>query len=207
MRKIWKSVYGAIIFSLIMLVICGLIYPLALTGVAQLVFPVQANGSIIEVNGEPVASSIIGQDFNDPRLFHGRSSSINYNTYTSEEKADGTYGGVASGSNNYANTNPDLEKRMEEDIQEFLKNNPTIKRGDIPADLITQSGSGLDPDISVEAAKVQIPAIAKASGLSESRLTEIVHENTATPILGVLGETRVNVVKCNIEIAQEIGMI
>lgn len=206
MKKIWNMVRPAIIFSLIMVVICGLLYPLAVTGVSQLVFPDKANGSMLEVDGKAVASSLVGQEFSDPRLFHGRPSSVNYNTYEEADKASGDYAGVASGSNNYANTNPDLESRMNEDINQFLAAHPGVQREDIPVDLVTQSGSGLDPEISLEGAKIQIPAIAKASGLSEAELLEIVEACTNEKVLGVLGEVTVNIVECNLEIAQRIDL-
>lgn len=207
MRKIWNTIRGALIFSIIMLVICGLVYPLVVTGISQLLFPSQANGSLIEVDGKQYASSIVGQDVQDARLFQGRPSAVNYNTYSEEAKEDGSYAGVASGSNNYANSNPALEERLEETIKAFMERNPGVERKDIPLDLITQSGSGLDPHISPEAAQIQIPAIAKASGLSEAQLEEIVKEHTKQKTLGVFGEVTVNYVECNLDIAQAIGMI
>ena len=101
-----------------MLVLCGLIYPLALTGASQLIFPKQANGSKLEVDGKWQAQ-FVGQDFTDERLFHCRPSAYNYNTYTEEQKENGEYSGVASGSNNYAPSNPELEKRIAEDVEKF----------------------------------------------------------------------------------------
>lgn len=207
MKKIWNNIRGAIVFSIIMLIICGLLYPLAVTGVSQLLFPKQANGSLLEVDGKAVASSIIGQDVQDARLFQGRPSAVKYNTYTETEQQNGDYAGVASGSNNYAPSNPDLEARLEESIQVFLKRNPGVERKDIPVDMITQSGSGLDPHISPEAAQLQIPAIAKASGLSEEQLKQIVEEHTTNKVLGIFGEVTVNYVECNLDIAKAIKLM
>lgn len=207
MKKILHSLRGAFVFSIGMLLICGLLYPLALTGVSQLVMPAKANGSIVEVDGKAVGSSLVGQKFEDARLFKNRPSAYNYNTYTEAEKEDGTYGGVSSGSNNYGTTNPDLAARVQADIDAFLEANPDVPKTDIPGDLLTASGSGLDPHISVASAKIQVPAIAKASGISEAELNKIIENNTTGKALGVFGEETVNVLGCNLEVAKIIGMI
>lgn len=206
MKKYLHSLRSALFFSVAMVVLCGFVYPLVLTGIAQVVFPVQANGSLIEVDGKAVGSRIVGQKFEGEQYFKGRPSSINYNTYSAKDKKDGTYGGVASGSYNYAPSNPDLKKRVKEDIANLLEANPTLKTSDIPMDLVTASGSGLDPDITVDAALVQIDAIAKASGLSKTELKAIVEKNTTKKVLGVLGEERVNVLMCNLDIAKKLGI-
>lgn len=202
----------AFILSAVMLVICGIIYPLALTGVSQLVFNKQANGNLIKINGEAVGSELVGQQFTDERFFRGRVSSINYNTYTEEDlipDAEGNtaYGGVSSGNTNYGASNPDLKLRVEADIEEFLASHPGVKKEDIPADLLTASGSGLDPHISPASAELQIPTIAAATGLSEDALKEIVKNNTDSKLLGVFGEDKVNVLKANIEIAEALNML
>lgn len=207
MKSMIKHFREALVFTVMMLVVCGLLYPLALTAVAQVAFNDQANGSIVEVNGKAMGSSLVGQDFTDARLFKCRPSAVNYNTYTKEDKENGTYGGVASGSSNYAATNPELKKRVQADIKKFLKANPDVAQKDIPGDLLTASGSGLDPHISLEAAKIQIPAIAKASGLTEDKLLEIVKRNTEEKAFNIFGEQRVNVLSCNLEIGQLIGLI
>lgn len=207
MKSFLKNFKHAFVFSIVMIVLCGFIYPLALTGVSQVFLPAQANGSVVEVDGKAVGSSLVGQDFSDERLFKCRPSAYNYNTYTEKEKEDGTYGGVSSGSNNYGNTNPDLEKRVQEDIDAFLKANPDVDKNDIPGDLLTASGSGLDPHISVESAKVQVSAIAKASGISEDKLNDIIESNTTGKFLGVFGAETVNVLGCNLEVAKLIGLI
>lgn len=207
MSKMLNGLKKITIFSVVLLLLCGIMYPLLVTGIAQIVFPNKANGSIIEVNGKEVGSELVGQDFTDERFMKCRPSAVNYNTYTAEEKEDGSYTGVSSGSDNYAPSNPELITRVEEDMNEFLKNNPDIKKEDIPTDLLTASGSGLDPHISPESAKVQIPVLAKSTGLLESELQEIVDNNTKSKFLGVFGEETVNVLKVNLEIAKRLEII
>lgn len=207
MTAILKGLKRPFLITLTLLVICGLAYPLLLTGISQIFFPKQANVSLITVNGETVGSTLIGQDFTDARFMKCRPSAVNYNTYTAKDKADGTYAGVGSGSKNYANTNPELKKRVEADIAVFLKANPTIKKSDIPTDLLTASGSGLDPDISPASAAVQIPALSKATGLSEDALQKIVKENTKGKFLGIFGTETVNVLNVNLEISKALGLL
>lgn len=205
--KALKQIRIPIIISVFMFLICGLVYPLATTGLAQLFFPHQANGSLIEVDGQIVGAEFVGQQFSDLRFMQSRPSAVNYNVYTQEEKENGLYEGVASGSDNYAPSNPKLLARVEQDMKEFLAAHPTIKAEDIPADLMTASGSGLDPHISPESAAIQIPALAEHTGLSEKTLAEIVAHNTEGKLIGVFGEERVNVLKVNLEIAQMIGIL
>lgn len=212
MNSFMKMFKNAFILSVAMLLICGVIYPLSLTGVSQLVFNKQANGNLIKINGEAVGSELVGQKFTDARFFRGRVSSVNYNTYTEEDlipDAEGNtaYGGVSSGNTNYGASNPDLKARVEADIEEFLASHPGVKKEDIPADLLTASGSGLDPHISPASAEIQIPAIAAATGLAEDVLQEIVKNNTDSKLFGVLGENKVNVLKANIEIAEALNML
>jgi len=212
MKSFIKMLKQSFVLTIALLLLCAVAYPLAVNGAGQLVFHKQANGSLIEVDGKAVGSELIGQQFTDPRFFQGRISSVNYNTYTQEdliEDAEGNtaYGGVSSGSFNYGATNPDLQARVEADLQKFLESHPDVKKEDIPADLLTASGSGLDPHISPQAAKVQVGAVAKATGLSEEEVQKIVDNNTENKTLGVFGENRVNVLTTNIEIAKAIGLI
>lgn len=212
MKSFMKNLKTAFIFSVGMLVICGFIYPMALTGVSQLFFQDKANGSLIEVNGEPVGSSLVGQDFTDARFFKCRPSAVGYNTYTEEdliedENGETAYSGVSSGSNNYAPSNPDLKERVETDINEFLAANPTVAKEDIPTDLMTASGSGLDPHISVASANVQITAIAEASGLTKEELQNMIADHTTGKFLGIFGEETVNVLQVNLDIAKALGII
>lgn len=207
MKKIAMEIKTPFLVTIIFIVICGLFYPLLITGMEQIIFPYQANGSMIVVNGKKVGSSLIGQQFTDSRFMKERPSAVNYNTYTTAEKEDGKYTGVASGSDNLAPSNPKLKIRVEKDMNAFLENNPTIKKSEIPTDLLTASGSGLDPSISIDSARVQLPAISKATGISESSLKKIVSENTQNKTLGFLGEKTVNVLGVNIDIAKRIGLI
>ena len=214
MKKIGKMLGKAFAFSIMMMVICSFVYPLALTGISQLTMKEKANGNLIDKNGNPttdkeeaVGSVLVGQDFTEDYYFHGRVSSINYNTYTEEEKESGEYQGVSSGSFNYSNSNPELEKRIEEDIHEFMEKHPDVEREEIPSDLLTASGSGLDPHISPEAAEDQVATVAGKSGLSEEEVEKIVEENTEHKVLGIFGEERVNVLKCNLAIANAMGIL
>lgn len=200
-----KIIKKAFLLSIILFIICGIGYPLLMTGLSQVFFPKQANGSIVKIDGKPVGSEVLGQNFSDERFFKGRPSAVNYNTYTAEDtKPDKNgktaYAGVASGSQNLAPSNPALAERVQKDIDEFLKGNPSIKKEDIPTDLLTASGSGLDPHISIKAAQIQVPAIAKASSISEAELNAIIDKCTEGRQLGFLGEPRVNVVKANLEV-------
>jgi len=202
-----KIIKKSILVSITLMILCGLIYPLLMTGISQLIFNKQANGSMIVVDGKEVGSELIGQNFTDPRFFRGRVSAVNYNTYTEadtkvDENGKSAYSGVGSGSQNLAPSNEALKERVEKDINDFLDTHPGVKKEDIPTDLLTSSGSGLDPDISPEAAKIQIPAVSKASGISEADLRKIVDKYTEDRTLGILGETRVNIMKVNIEVAK-----
>jgi K+-transporting ATPase ATPase C chain len=207
-----KNLKPAFLLSITLLVICGLIYPLTMTCVSQVVFNNKANGSMIDVDGKVVGSKHIGQDFTDLRFFHGRVSAMNYNTYEQkdlikDEDGNTAYKGISSGSQNLAPSNPDLQNRVEEDIRLFLKDNPTIKKEEIPTDLLTSSGSGLDPNISPQSAIIQIPRIADKTGISESEVKEIVKNNTYRKVLGIFGEDKVNVLEANIDIAKKLNIL
>ena len=201
-----KIIQKSIGVSIALMILCGLIYPLVMTGISQLILNKQANGSMIVVDGKEVGSELIGQSFTDPKFFRGRVSSVNYNTYTEEDTKPGedgkaAYSGVGSGSQNLAPSNSALKERVEKDIEDFLESHPGVKKEDIPTDLLTSSGSGLDPNISPESAKIQIPAVSKASGISETDLQKLVNKYTEGKSLGIFGEPRVNILKVNIEIA------
>ncbi|ENQ3077557.1 K(+)-transporting ATPase subunit C [Bacillus multifaciens] len=169
------------------LVICGLIYPLLVTGVAQAFMKDNADGSLIyNDKNEVIGSKLIGQNFTDPRYFHGRVSSIEY-------KAE------ASGSNNYAPSNPDLVKRVEESVDNWKKEN-TVPVTEVPMDLVTNSGSGLDPDISPQAAYVQVDRISKITNIPKEKMNKLIESQTEGQALGLFGEDRVNVLKLNIEL-------
>lgn len=204
-----KTLLRALTVSIVLLILCGFIFPLGMTGISQVLFPRQANGSLVQQNGTKVGSALLGQNFTDPRFFHGRVSAYQYNTYREEDTVPGkdgktAYAGVSSGSANLAPSNPALIERVEKDIAAFLEAHPEINKEDIPTDLLTSSGSGLDPHISPQAAKIQIPAISKATGISTADLEKIVKKYTEDRQWGIFGEPRVNVLKVNMEIAEKL---
>ena len=213
MKNFLHNTKRAVLVTVVLMIICGLIYPLVLTGISKVIFPRQAEGSLIRVDGKVVGAETIGQEFTEDYYMWGRPSAYHYNTYTEDENgnlvySDGTeFAGVSSGSNNYAPTNEALTERVENDMEKFLERNPEVKAEDIPTDLLTASGSGLDPHISPESAQIQIPRIAEASGLSEEKVEEIVSEHTEGKLLGVFGEDTVNVLMVNLDIAKEMGVI
>ena len=192
--------------TLVLLLVCGLFYPIVLTGLSRLFFPSQANGSLVYVGEQAVGAQYVGQDFTDARFMQCRPSAYRYNTYTAEQKASGEYAGVASGSNNYAPSNPALTERVQADIDAFLATHPDLTVEEIPIDLMTASGSGLDPHISPASAAIQIPQLAKNTGLTETELQQIVADNTEHKFLGVFGEETVNVLGVNLDIAAAIGL-
>ena len=206
MKNIFKS---SIKLSIMLLLICGLIYPLLTTGIGQILFNKQANGSMVSFNGKKVGSQLIGQNFIDGRFFQGRISSVNYNTYTKEDTVPDSsgktvYNGVSSGSSNLAPSNSKLTERVKDDMDKFLEAHPTLKKEDIPADLLTSSASGLDPELSPASMKIQIDAVSKASGISADDLQQIISKHTKGKFLGVFGEPRVNVLMVNLEIANKL---
>ncbi|MFE6166827.1 K(+)-transporting ATPase subunit C [Viridibacillus arvi] len=209
MRTFFSDSKQALKITLLMFVLCGLLYPFAVTGMAQVLFNHEANGSLIEMDGKMIGSDKLGQAFTSPEFFWGRVSAINYNVYTKEDlvpnaKGETNYNGVSSGTFNYAPSNPELKKRMEADIETFLKANPGVQREQIPADLVTASGSGLDPHISVESAKIQIKRIAQSSGLSEDEVNDIVKANIDSRTFNVFGEDKVNVLSANLDIYKKM---
>ncbi|ALS77440.1 MULTISPECIES: potassium-transporting ATPase subunit KdpC [Planococcus] len=210
MRGLFEYTKQAMFITCSLFILCGLVYPFAVTGVAQVFFKQQANGNLIQVDDKVVGSKNVGQAFTNPAYFSGRISAINYNVYTKEDtlpdvNGDIAFGGVSSGTYNYGPSNPELEKRIETDIVAFLNANPDVKREQIPADLMTASGSGLDPHISIEAAQIQVSRVAQASGLSIKEINTIVLDNTENKVLGLLGEDKMNVLGSNIAIFQKIN--
>ena len=199
--------------TVILMLVCGLVFPCLLTGLSALIFPRQAGGNLLTIDGQTVGAEYVGQEFTEDYYMWSRPSAYHYNVYLEDADGkryyhDGTeFPGIGSGSNNYAATNPALSQRVEADIEAFLAKNPTVKREDIPTDLLTASGSVLDPHISPASAEIQIPRIAEASGLTEAEIRDIVTANTQGKMLGVFGEETVNVLKVNIEIAQRMGIL
>ena len=204
MKRLFNKLKTPFKLSLVMFVICGLIYPTLMIGLSQVIFPHQANGSLIEMDGKVIGSELVGQDFTDERLFHCRPSAVNYNTFTQNEKESNEQVLPSSGSENLASSNPKLEKRINDDVEEFLQENPTVKREDIPADIITASGSGLDPHISVDAANVQIDRVSKNTHISKDVLKKLIKDNTENKLFGIFGEEKVNVLQLNLSLIREI---
>lgn len=302
-KKILHGTRQAVIVTVILMLICGLLFPCLLTGLSYLFFPDQAKGNLLTVNGKTVGAEYIGQEFTEDYFMWGRPSAYHYNVYKEGEDgkqyySDGSeFGGLASGSNNYAPSNPALVRRVETDVTNYVaktlgldinvlpgdsdllsaqinyvaeksgmaaadlekkaeeipedpdealaylaktaglddKQAESIKEGApslyqmrkdaiaekakvssekieemiaaIPTDLMTASGSGLDPHITPESAEIQIPRIVKASGFSEEKVREIIDHNTKGKLLGIFGEKTVNVLEVNIEIAQNMGLV
>jgi K+-transporting ATPase ATPase C chain len=182
----------AISLFCLLTLLTGVVYPLAITIIAQAIFPRQANGSVIERQGQPIGSELIGQAFDDPRFFWGRPSAT--------EKIP--YNAASSSGSNLGPTNPDLLKAVKERIEMLRQAHPN-QSGPVPVDLVTASASGLDPHISPAAAEYQITRVAKARGLSEDRIRELVTAHTEGRTFGLLGEPRVNVLKLNLALDEK----
>jgi len=185
-HSIWRT---SILFTLVTAVIFGLAYPLAIGGIARVLFPHQAAGSLILHNGQIIGSSLLAQSFTSDRYFHPRPSA-----------AGNGYDPTASGGSNLAQTNAKLIARIQGDIDRLQKENSGKP---VPIDLVTTSGSGLDPDITPDDADYQVSRVAKARGWSEDRVRQLVKQNTAGRQLGFLGEPRVNVLELNLDLDQQ----
>jgi potassium-transporting ATPase KdpC subunit len=181
-----KNLLIALWFTLVTTVMFGVLYPLAITGLAQVLFPSRANGELIERNGKIVGSRIIGQSFTGPRYFHSRPSS-----------AGTGYDPTSSSGSNLGPTNKLLVERVRSDVQKLQSENPNVP---VPVDLVTASGSGLDPHISPAAAEFQIPRVAHSRGMKENNVRSLVQKHTEGRDLGLLGEPRVNVLELNLEL-------
>jgi K+-transporting ATPase ATPase C chain len=191
-----REIRPAIVVLVALTLITGLVYPLAITGITQIVFPNQAQGSLIERDGKVVGSALIGQDFTSDKYFHGRPSAT-----TAPDPKDSTktvaapYNAANSGGSNLGPSNKALIDRVQAELDKLRKENPSAP---VPIDLVTTSASGLDPDISPEAAYFQIPRVAKARNLAENQLRQLVSERIEDRSLGLLGEPRVNVLLLNL---------
>ncbi len=191
-----KEVRPAIVFVVALTIITGLIYPLAITGIAQLVFPYQANGSLMEKDSKVLGSELIGQAFADDKYFHGRPSATTMPDPNDPTKnVDAPYNAANSGGSNLGPTNQALIDRVKGDIEKLKEEAPSAA---VPIDLVTTSGSGLDPHISPEAALFQVPRVSKARNMTEDRLRQLVAEHIEGRFLGLLGEPRVNVLALNL---------
>jgi potassium-transporting ATPase KdpC subunit len=185
----WQQLLPGLRITLVMTVLTGLIYPLAVTGLCQVLFSGKANGSLITMNGQVIGSELIGQNFTKPEYFQPRPSAAGNDGYDA----------TASGGSNLGPTNKKLIDRVQASVDKFHKDNPD-HQGAIPADLLTTSGSGLDPHISPASADAQVERVAKARGASVDQLRTIITAHTEGRDLGFLGEPRVNVLLLNLDL-------
>jgi K+-transporting ATPase ATPase C chain len=191
-----REIRPAILILVLLTLITGLAYPLAMTAIAGVIFPKQAQGSLIEKDGKVVGSALIGQEFKEDKYFHGRPSAT-----VAPDPADATktvpapYNAANPGGSNLGPTSKALNDRIKADVEKLKGENPSAA---VPVDLVTTSASGLDPDISPESALFQVPRVAKARHMAEDRVRELVTENTKGRFAGLLGEPRVNVLALNL---------
>ncbi|MCK1541183.1 K(+)-transporting ATPase subunit C [Bradyrhizobium sp. 179] len=191
-----REIRPAIVLLLVLTAITGLAYPLAMTAIAGTLFPVQAQGSLIERDGRVVGSALIGQEFNDDKYFHGRpSATLAPDPNDSTKTVPAPYNAANSGGSNLGPTSKALANRLKEDVDKLKVENPSAP---VPIDLVTTSASGLDPDISPEAAQFQVPRVAKARNVPQDQVRQLVTANTEGRLLGLIGEPRVNVLALNL---------
>jgi len=190
----WEQVLPGLRIKILMTLLLGVVYPLAMTGLCQVLFPRQADGSLIAAGDRVVVGSeLIGQNFTRPEYFQGRPSAAG---------SDG-YDATASSGSNYGPTNQKLIDRVKGSLEKFRKENPDYQ-GSIPADLVTASSSGLDPHLSPESARAQAPRVARARGVPADQINLLISRFTEGPDLGLLGEPRVNVLKLNLALDREV---
>lgn len=191
-----REIRPAIVLLLVLTAITGLAYPLAMTAIAGAIFPAQAQGSLIEKDGKVVGSALIGQEFKDDKYFHGRpSATVAPDPNDSTKTVPAPYNAANSGGSNLGPTSKALADRLKEDVDKLRGENPNAA---VPVDLVTTSASGLDPDISPEAAQFQVPRVAKARNLPEDQVKQLVASNTQGRLLGLIGEPRINVLTLNL---------
>jgi K+-transporting ATPase ATPase C chain len=191
-----KHIRPAIVMIITMTVITGLIYPLLMTGIAQAVFPYQANGSLIEKDGKVIGSALIGQSFTSDKYFHGRPSATSAPDPKDPSKSvSAPYNAANSSGSNLGPTSKALVDRVKADAETLAKENPNTP---IPSDLVTTSASGLDPDITPAGALFQVPRVAKARGLPEDQVRQLVEAHITGRTLGIIGEPHVNVLQLNL---------
>ena len=190
-----KEIRPAIVFIVALTVITGLLYPFVMTGIAGVVFPYQAQGSLIERDGKVIGSTLIGQEFTSDRYFHGRpSATVAPDPNDSTKTVPAPYNAANSGGSNLGPTNKALIERVQGDVDKLKGENPSAP---VPVDLVTTTASGLDPDISPAAALFQVPRVAKARNMPEDRVRQLVNERIEGRTLGFLGEPRVNILALN----------
>ena len=190
MKELFPEIRGAVVSTLVLAAVCCGLYPLAVWGLAQLLFPHQANGSLIlDQRGTVVGSQLLGQGFTGEKYFHPRPSA-----------AGNGYDALSSGGSNFGPTSQKLSDAIKDRIAAYRKENGLKDTALVPADAVTASGSGLDPHISPRNAELQIPRVAKARGLSEDKVRELIRQNADDPDLGLLGEPGVNVLPLNLDL-------
>ena len=198
-QSLWRTILNkyirpAVVLTVLLTILTGFIYPGVITGLAQLIFPYQANGSLHYVNGRLVGSDLIGQYWTSSKYFHGRPSvTVNPSTLTPEP-----YAADNSTASNLGPTNSALIKSVQQRVAELKKENPNAPAGPVPVDLVTSSGSGLDPDITIAGALYQVPRIAAERGLSQDVVTKLVMDHETGRFLGIFGEPYVNVLDLNL---------
>jgi K+-transporting ATPase ATPase C chain len=191
-----REIRPAILVLVVLTLITGLAFPLAMTGIAGILFPTQAQGSLIEKDGKVIGSALIGQEWKEDKYFHGRpSATLAPDLADSTKTVSAPYNAANSGGSNLGPTSKALADRLKEDVEKLKAENSNAA---VPVDLVTTSGSGLDPDISPEAAMFQVPRVAKARNLPEDRVRQLVADNTKGRLAGLLGEPRVNVLALNL---------
>ena len=198
-----KEIRPALVLLIGLTLITGLAYPLVMTGIAKVVFPYRSEGSLIEKDGKVIGSALIGQSFTGEKYFHGRpSATLGPDANDPTKTVSVPYNAASSGASNYGPTSKALLDRVAGDVDKLRAENPNAP---VPVDLVTTSASGLDPDISPEAALFQVPRVARASGLPEDRVRQIVMQRIEGRLLGLLGEPHVNVLGLNLALDQAAG--
>ena len=193
-----KEIRPAIVLIVALTFITGIVYPFVITGIAQVAFPHQAQGSLLERDGKVVGSALIGQEFTSDRYFHGRpSATVAPDPNDSTKTVPAPYNAANSGGSNLGPTSKTLIDRVQADVQKLKQENRTAS---VPTDLVTTSGSGLDPHISPAAALFQVPRVAKARNMPEGRVRQLVQQHTEDRFLGLLGDPRVNVLALNLSL-------
>ena len=188
MVNFWRSLRFTITFAILL----GIIYPLVVTGIGNLLFPFQAKGSIVSLQGRPAGSLLIAQNITAPGLFHPRPSAVNYAAND-------------SGGSNLGPTNPALLAEVKKNLQTVEQQNPGTPVGSIPTSMVESSASGLDPDITVQDALIQVPRIAKATGISRTDLTSLINQYKQGRAIGIWGDPMVNVMQLNLAIEKRLG--
>jgi K+-transporting ATPase ATPase C chain len=196
-----KELRPALVLLVLFTILTGVIYPFAVTGIAQIAFPHQANGSLIMKDGNVIGSELIGQAFTSERYFHGRpSATVAPDPNVASKTVDAPYNAANSTGSNLGPTSKALIERVTKDVEERKGQNPNAR---VPTDLVTASGSGLDPHISPDAALFQVPRVAKARNMPEDRLRQLVNGRIEDRLLGIFGEPRINVLALNMALDRE----